>query len=137
MTSEPLEKEFFKGATIFRKGDPNNNQMYIIKKGKIKIYSKVNNEEVEFDLLGPGEIFGELSIFDAQPRSATAEVIEDTKLIIINKHMIEEQIAKLPNWFNKFIRIITCRLRDADNLITQLIMEKKIDKKPKTKISKN
>ena len=137
IASNPKKEFFKKGTIIFSDKEPNNSQMYLLQQGKVRIFTKVNNEEIEFDVLGPGEIFGELSIFDNQPRSATAEVIEDAKVIIINKNMINEQLEKLPTWFKKFLKIITLRLRDADDFITQLILEKKLDKKPKTAIPIN
>ncbi|MFH0925207.1 MAG: cyclic nucleotide-binding domain-containing protein [bacterium] len=130
LTVNPQQKFFFKDTIIFNEGDLSDGRLYLIQKGKIRIFSKINNKELEFNILGQGEIFGELSAFDDQPRSATAQIVEDATLVIINRMMIDEQLSKTPPWFSKFIKIVTCRLREADTLITELMLQKNRDNTP-------
>ena len=69
------------GETLFSQGDTGD-QLYIVKTGKIAITIKLpNGTEKEITQLSEGEFFGEMSIFEKAPRSASCTVIEDSSLI--------------------------------------------------------
>ncbi len=67
--------------TEFEKGD----NFFIIKKGKVKITKLKKDREILLAILGEGEIFGEMSIFNDKPRNATAVTDEETELMAIDK----------------------------------------------------
>ena len=80
----PLIKvaEYNDGDEIFAEGtDPDN--LYIIKQGEVKIVKQIVAEEIKIlATLKPGGFFGELSIFDCEPRSASAVAYGEDKIII-------------------------------------------------------
>ncbi len=73
-----------KGAVIFRQGDPGN-EMFVISRGRVRLTIGTAGHEKEVAIFGPGDFFGELSLLSDEPRSATAEVVEDATLLAIGR----------------------------------------------------
>ena len=71
-------------GTIIVKENEVSRKMYIIRKGKARVYKTYLNHKVTIAVLGEGEIFGELSFFDAQPRCASVEALSDLNLVEID-----------------------------------------------------
>lgn len=69
---------------LFRKGDEGT-AMYGIMRGRLRVYSANDSREVTFRFLDPGEVFGEMALLDAQPRSATVAAIEATELLTLHR----------------------------------------------------
>lgn len=73
-----------KGSVIFRQGDPGN-EMFVISEGRVRLTIGTAEHEKEVGVFGPGDFFGELSLLSDEPRSATAEVVEDATLLAIGR----------------------------------------------------
>ncbi len=73
-----------KGSVIFRQGDPGN-EMFVISQGRVRLTIGTAGHEKEVAIFGPGDFFGELSLLSDEPRSATAEVVEDATLLAIGR----------------------------------------------------
>jgi len=84
------------GTVIFRQGDPGDN-FYLIRSGKIRAF-RTNEEGVETDLgiLGPGDGFGELALLTGNPRSASAETVEETVLSVLPKEKFDQILKEYP-----------------------------------------
>lgn len=95
-------------------------KMFIIKKGKARVYKTYMGRKVTLAILGQGEIVGELSFFDAQPRSASVEALTELSAIVIDGEKASEQIAGLPKWIFPIFRSVFQRFRDADQKMTVL-----------------
>ena len=66
-----------RGTTLFNEGDPGD-RLYVVTEGKIKLgRTAADGRENLLAILGPGEMFGELSLFDPGPRTATATAVTD------------------------------------------------------------
>ena len=67
-----------KGKTLFKDGDAGD-RLYVVVEGKLKLgTSSGDGRENLLSILGPGEMFGELSLFDPGPRTATATAVTDS-----------------------------------------------------------
>jgi CRP/FNR family cyclic AMP-dependent transcriptional regulator len=73
-----------RGSVIFRQGDPGH-EMFVISQGRVRLMIGTAGHEKEVAIFGPGEFFGELSLLSDEPRSATAEVVEDATLLAIGR----------------------------------------------------
>ena len=73
-----------KGTVLFRQGDPSDT-MFVIAEGRVRLTLGEGAEEQEIGILGPGEFFGEISLLSGAVRSATAEVIEDGRLLVVSR----------------------------------------------------
>lgn len=113
-------RQYAKGETIFQEEEPGMG-MYIIKSGKVKITTKVNDTEKELALLGEYDLFGELALLDESPRSATATAIDKTELIAIfrpdffdlinrNTHLGLKVVLKLAQMIGMRLRIANERI---------------------------
>lgn len=126
MTSDSLQgkygREFKSGHSLFREGD-SGKEMYVILSGKVTISKKVRGQEQVLVTLPPGEFFGEMSILDNKPRSASASVAEDCKLLVIDPKTFEEMIKNNGEIAIRMIRKLAERLRAADSQIENLMLK--------------
>ncbi|MEO0253954.1 MAG: Crp/Fnr family transcriptional regulator [candidate division WOR-3 bacterium] len=121
MLENSFEKELVEGELLFREGEPGD-EIYIIKKGKIKIFKEINGEEKILAILKEGEVFGEMAVLDGKPRSASAMAIENTVLEVLNKESILKVISSHP-LVKYLIDTLTERLRRADELLRLLTIK--------------
>ncbi len=104
-----LEEEIEEGTTIFYEGEAGD-CMYIIYSGEIRIHK--NNTTLA--VLKEKEVFGELSLLDAETRSATATANKDCLLFKIDQEPFYELIDTRPEVARGFIKILCNRLRQLN-----------------------
>ena len=77
-------RSYPKDTMVFSETMPGR-QLYIIQQGQVKITKIMNNNEVLLAVLKPGDIFGEMSLLENKPRSASAISFEDSVLLAVNR----------------------------------------------------
>ncbi|MEN6486796.1 MAG: cyclic nucleotide-binding domain-containing protein [Syntrophobacteraceae bacterium] len=93
-----------RGGVIFKVGDPGDG-FYIIHSGKVRIYRKKGaGVERELSILGPGESFGEISLITGEPRSANAEALEETHLLVLPKEHFDRILREYPSISATFMK---------------------------------
>jgi len=97
------------GQIIFLEHEPGN-ELYIIQEGKVKITKFVNNAEVLLAVLKKGDIFGEMSLLDNKPRSASAIAFGSVKLMAINKSNFEPTVQAHPEIATRIIELLSERI---------------------------
>jgi rhodanese-related sulfurtransferase len=104
-------------ASIFREGDHGDN-FYIIHSGRVRIFKK-NEVGMERDLsiLGPGDSFGEIALLTGEPRSADAEAMEETRLMVLSKDQFDRIIRECPDISKLFLKEMRTWLVRDDELI--------------------
>jgi CRP/FNR family transcriptional regulator, cyclic AMP receptor protein len=107
------------GEAVFSHGDVPE-FLYIVEHGSIDIVLPSKGEEIILASFEAGTFFGELAVFDKQPRIATARATQDTSLICIPLGVIALLIEEHPAAARQFISIIIQRLRSADELLSRL-----------------
>ncbi len=113
-------REFPAGTVLFREGEPGR-EMYVIQMGKVTISKKVADVEKVLSSLGQGEFFGEMSILNNAPRSATATCAEDSKLLVIDSKTFEAMIRSNAEIALRMIKKLSDRLQEADKQIENLL----------------
>ncbi len=116
-----IEKILKDQEVLFREGDPGD-EMYLIKSGKIKIIKKVGDDIKVLAVLTEGEFFGEMSVIDGSPRSATSVAGGETHLIIFDKTAFKKKIGEEP-LVEYIVTELTRRLRAADDQIKCLMIK--------------
>jgi uncharacterized membrane protein len=121
---EPLRKDavrqlFKAGETVFNHGDLPEH-LYIVEQGIIDIVLPARGEEIILASLEPGSFFGELSVFDSHPRTATARATSDASLICIPLQSIAALTNRSPTAARQFMSVIIHRLRTADELLARV-----------------
>ena len=106
--------------TIFYAGD-SGHEMFIILKGKVGVLiNSIDGFPIKVAELGPGDFFGEMSLLEGMPRSATVEALEDCIVMVINENNFEKIIAQQPNLAYRIMKGMSGRLRKQNEEISQL-----------------
>ncbi|MFT4581657.1 MAG: EAL domain-containing protein (putative c-di-GMP-specific phosphodiesterase class I) [Gammaproteobacteria bacterium] len=100
------------GSAIFREHEVSG-PAYLIERGQVEITQQEGDEQKVLAILGPGELFGEMSPIDNQSRSATATAITETEVIPISRLQLEEIISKTDPLIQLLLRVLIERLRKA------------------------
>ena len=118
-----VSKRYRKNNLIIFEEDLGRN-MFIIKNGRVKI-SGISNEggEAIFSILGEGEFFGELSIIDGLPRSATVTSMDDVELWVLNRGDFLEMLQKYPQIAITLLKELARRIRRSDLQIKSLSLK--------------
>ena len=112
-----------RGATIAAKGDPGNNLFAVIS-GTVKISSSSpDGRNAILNLIGPGEIFGEIAVLDGAPRSADATANTNCELYIIDRRDFLPFVKSQPALAMKFIELLCTRLRRTSDQVEQVILQ--------------
>jgi CRP/FNR family transcriptional regulator len=119
------ERLFKRGSLMFIEGE-SSAEMFIIRSGKIRIFKQEGEGAVELAVLGHGSVIGELALLDHQPRSATAQVLEDTLVTVIDEDLFTRTIEKIPSWLASLIQLVVKRLRDTMKRTSDDIINKSI-----------
>lgn len=112
-----IHRTFRRGESIFREGEPGAH-LYLIESGRVKISSvSPEGREVLVAILGSGEIFGELSLFDAGVRTADARTMEETTLHALAHDLFRKYVEGHPSVAWELLRMLAKRLRRADEAV--------------------
>jgi CRP/FNR family cyclic AMP-dependent transcriptional regulator len=117
-----LGKVFPPGTVLFRDGEKGK-EMYVIQSGKVKISKEIRGEEQTLAVLGAGEFFGEMAILNNKPRSASASVVEESKMLVIDPKTFEAMIKGNTEIAVRMIKKLAQRLQEADHQIESLMMK--------------
>jgi len=108
---------FQSDETIFYQGDPGHS-LYCIASGIVRIVlPSVEGREAVLVLLGPGEFFGELSLFDGQPRSASAVSLGPSEAVILRRDDFLSFLQEHPRASLTVLAVLSSRLRRTNELI--------------------
>ena len=111
-----------RGATICSKGDPGNSLFAVIS-GTVKIsISSPEGRNAILNLIGPGELFGEMSVLSNQPRSADATANTNCELFVIDRREFLPFVRSQPSLAMKFIELLCERVRSTSDQVEQVIL---------------
>ncbi len=112
----PVNKIFVSGSVLFREND-RSREMYLLHRGKVKVYRTEKGQRIDLCEIGKGGIVGEMSMLDGRSRSATVEAIDEVEASVISVEEFEKRSHQMPEWFLAIIRILCTRLRDTDRKV--------------------
>ncbi len=123
------ELSFEPGEEIVHEGDVGD-ALYLIKEGRIRITKKVgDSESVDLAEIGTGECFGDMAVFDAELRSASAFAKERCVLLRIDGEDLIDVIVECPFIAIEFLKMFVKRLRNANGRIEKLSRTEKSPRK--------
>jgi CRP/FNR family transcriptional regulator, cyclic AMP receptor protein len=115
-------RNFPKGRMIVAEGEPSQS-LYILLSGRAKVQrSDSEGKEVILAVLGPGEFFGEMSLIDDAPRSASVITLESCDFMAINKESFKTMISQSTEMCLQIMKGLVKRLRGADQKIETLAL---------------
>jgi CRP/FNR family cyclic AMP-dependent transcriptional regulator len=113
-------KTFPRGTVLFREGDPGR-QMFVVQSGRVAISKRAGDVEKILTTLGAGEFFGEMSILNNKPRSATATCVDDARLLVVDAKTFETMIRSNAEVAVRMIQKLAARLEESNGLIENLL----------------
>ena len=116
------KRQWRKGSQIISEGDEGD-AIYLVLSGKVKVvlYGE-EGREIVLSTMKEGDIFGEMALFDGEPRSANVEAIEDAECFVIRGDNLLKYIKNHPAVALNFLSHLSRRLREADRKIGGLAL---------------
>lgn len=114
-------RDFGAGTVLFEEGQPGDN-MYVVQDGEVEIRRQVGETERVLAVLTPGEFFGEMAILNGRPRSATAVVRTDARLLVIEGRTFEAMLRARPEIALRIIKALATRLESANQHVELLLL---------------
>ena len=112
--------EFQEGECIFTEGDLGT-EMYIILDGQVDITAAVDGRESRLAVLEKGDFFGEMSVLEDLPRTASARALQDSRLLQINGSTFDQMLRSQPEIAVRMMRKLSRRLRETDALLQKAL----------------
>jgi CRP/FNR family transcriptional regulator len=115
-----VKRRLKEDTVVFHEGDPAS-AFYLVKQGRVKIYKvAADGREQVLSILGDGQIFGDVPVFDGGPYPATAATMADTEIYQIKREDFEDFVRRHPEVALKLLRVLGQRLRQSMALIRDL-----------------
>ncbi len=113
--------ELARAQRLFEEG-ASGNQLYVVLDGKIKLTrAAADGRENLLSVVGPGEMFGELSLFDPRPRTASAIAVTDSRLGALAHDDLRNWLTGRPDVALHLLQALAQRLRRANDVMADLV----------------
>ena len=121
LTDEITEVDLPRGATLFHEGDQGD-RLYFIISGKVKLGRTASDgRENLVAVMGPGEVFGEMALFDPSPRSTAATAVSETQLAGLNHENLMKVLERNPAVSQQLLQALARRLRRTNENLADLV----------------
>jgi CRP-like cAMP-binding protein len=115
------ETKLRRGEVLFHEGDAGD-KLYVVTEGKIKLgRTSSDGRENLLAILGPGQMFGELSLFDPGPRSATVTAVTDCTFMSLSHEDLLRWLDGRPSVARGLLAQLAARLRRANDVVADLV----------------
>jgi CRP/FNR family cyclic AMP-dependent transcriptional regulator len=121
LAARVFERSYKKGQLIFYQGDPGD-ALFVVVEGLVKVFvpSEEGDEMVLITLSAP-EVFGEVALIDGGPRSASAEALEPTTVLMLTREVLLEVLAEHPSLTDRLLRTLGTSLRRLTEQAADLV----------------
>lgn len=124
LTRLAVERRFSPGEFVFWEGDAPD-WFYIVAEGRIKVFKHSSSgKEFIIAFFGPGEMFGEVAVFEGKSYPASAQAVAETKVLEIKREGFLSFLSSRPRVSLEIINVLSGRLRDAQSRLKDLAGEK-------------
>lgn len=107
------------GEIFFRAGETGDD-MYVIQQGQVEVLVERDGRQTRVAVLGPGDILGEMAIFEREPRSATVRAIGEVRAITVDKKNLLSRISEDPTLAFRLIKTLSKRVRELNDEVVKL-----------------
>ncbi|WP_243313263.1 cyclic nucleotide-binding domain-containing protein [Fundidesulfovibrio agrisoli] len=111
-------KSFHKGQVIYKEGQ-SSNEAYIIKQGSVGVYRLSGNKRITLGIMRPGQIFGEMGVISEEKRTASAEALEYTEVIVLDQNLLHTLLLKCPRPVQIITTYLVERIRALNARVTE------------------
>ncbi len=116
-----VSRDVPKGDVLFQEGQTGDH-MYVIVEGKVKLgQTSTDGRESLLGVLGPGEMFGELSLFDPGMRTSTATALTDTTVLLMGHDQLKPWLSGRPEVAAALLQALARRIRRTNDAMADLV----------------
>lgn len=116
-----IANDYARDETIILEKDDSTRALFLIAEGEVKVYvTGTDGKETILSLLSRGDSFGEMSLIDGEPRSASVKAVQPTKVLIIRQEHFLELLKTTPELATGLLVQMSRRLRNANRQIGSL-----------------
>lgn len=116
---EGLGKLYRKGDPIVRQGEKGSH-MYVLQRGRVEVVQESDGREIRLGELAPGDVFGEMAIFEREARSATIRALEDSRVLTVDRRTFLRRVQEDPSLAFHILRSLSHRVRELDGEVSRL-----------------
>jgi CRP/FNR family transcriptional regulator len=109
-----LGKVYADGEIIARQGDVGE-QMFVVQSGRVEVVLEGKTGSERLAVLGAGDFFGEMALFDKVVRSATAQAMGQARVLTVDKRTLLKRISEDPLLAVNLLRTMSTRIRTLNN----------------------
>ena len=114
-------RTYRRGEVVFHQDDPGDS-LHLIQHGRVKVaLDAESGEEAVIAILGPGDAFGELSLIDGEPRSATVEALEPVETVSLARADLLRSLRENPAAMERLLATLAGMVRRADEGVADLV----------------
>ena len=118
---EQSVRSFKDGEDIFVESDLSR-EMYVVQRGSVEVYTRVEGKRVVLTTLGQGAIFGEMALLESRPRVASAKAHGDTRLLVLQPGGFLLKIRRDPTFAFELLQQLSGRLRKANERLESMVV---------------
>lgn len=117
-----VHRHFRDGESIFEQGDPGE-VIYLIESGQVRIFMHgAAGQELSMIVHGAGDMFGEMSVIDGLPRSASARAMEDTVVFALSRDNFRKHLRRSSQLAMNFMKALSLRVRYSSEMVGNLAL---------------
>jgi CRP/FNR family transcriptional regulator, cyclic AMP receptor protein len=121
LADRAIERTYKKGQLIFYQGDPAE-ALFVVIEGRVKVVVvNENGDEMVLVTLQPVDVFGEVALIDGEPRSASAETLEPTRVLVLTRATFLETLRESPAMTESLFRSLGAVLRRLTEQTADLV----------------
>ena len=114
-------RTFRRGQVVFTTGDPGDTVLVVLS-GRVKVVVRsADGAELTLTVVGPGGMIGDLAVADGGPRSADAETLEESRLLLVPREMVQDICARVPAAAQVLSRSLAAILRRLTEVTADLV----------------
>ena len=119
MSLGALGKDYQDGEIIVRQGELGD-CMYVVQEGHVEVLIESENQQVQLDILGKNEFFGEMAIFDHEIRSATVRALGPARILTVDHKNLLRRIHEDPSLAYHLLQVMSDRVRRLSGDVADL-----------------
>ena len=118
-----MRRAYGAGVTLFHQGMPGSS-IYIIEEGSVRVFAVgLTGQEHTFTTFGPDNFFGELSVIDGKPRTASAITLEQSVVWLLSKDLFNRILADYPSVCRTIAEVLAGRVRRSATHVEAIIFQ--------------
>ncbi|MBI4338613.1 MAG: cyclic nucleotide-binding domain-containing protein [Chloroflexi bacterium] len=119
MQEGSLGKEYADREVVCRQGEPGD-RMYVVQAGRLEVLREEGDGEVLVGELAKGDVFGEMAIFDRQPRSATVRAKGNARVLTLDRRGFLRRVHEDPSLAFQILERMSLRIRSLNAEVVKL-----------------